>query len=64
MNLLYYHRKTTDVGCQGKVAVTSKGQITLPKQVRDALGLVPGSQIEFEIERDKVNLRKRVSPER
>jgi AbrB family looped-hinge helix DNA binding protein len=28
--------------------VTSKGQITIPKQVRDLLGIGPGSQIEFQ----------------
>lgn len=27
--------------------VTSKGQITVPKSVRDDLGLVPGSQVSF-----------------
>lgn len=27
--------------------VTAKGQITIPKRVRDALGVKPGSKIEF-----------------
>ena len=27
--------------------VTSKGQITIPKRVRDLLGIRPGSQIDF-----------------
>jgi AbrB family looped-hinge helix DNA binding protein len=27
--------------------VTSKGQITIPREVRSALGLVPGSRIDF-----------------
>lgn len=43
--------------------VTSKGQVTLPKAIRDALGLSPGSQVEFELEDGKVLLRKRVSAE-
>lgn len=28
--------------------VTSKGQITIPKRVRDFLGIKPGSLVEFE----------------
>lgn len=30
--------------------VTSKGQITLPKAVRDALGLQPGDKVLFRVE--------------
>lgn len=32
--------------------VTSKGQVTIPKRVRDRLGIVPGSQVEFEPQAD------------
>ena len=32
--------------------VTSKGQVTIPKRVRDRLGIVPGSQVEFEPQPD------------
>jgi AbrB family looped-hinge helix DNA binding protein len=32
------------------VSVTSKGQVTIPKRVRDALGITPGSKIEFDLE--------------
>jgi len=32
--------------------VTSKGQITIPKRVRDLLGLEPGSIVDFERAQD------------
>jgi antitoxin PrlF len=30
--------------------VTQKGQVTIPRRVRDALGIRPGSQVEFELD--------------
>lgn len=44
--------------------VTSKGQITLPKTVRDALDLVPGSEVDFVFEGTAIVLRRRVPVER
>jgi AbrB family looped-hinge helix DNA binding protein len=32
--------------------ITSKGQVTVPKAVRDALGVEPGDRIAFRIEDD------------
>jgi antitoxin PrlF len=44
--------------------VTRKGQVTIPKKVREALGLVPGSHVEFVIEPNRVVvLRKGIPPE-
>jgi AbrB family looped-hinge helix DNA binding protein len=44
--------------------VTSKGQITIPKDVRTRLGVRPGDELEF-IETDGVfTLRKRTTPSR
>lgn len=30
--------------------VTTKGQVTIPKEVRDALGIKPGSEVDFILE--------------
>jgi antitoxin PrlF len=39
--------------------VTSKGQVTIPKPVRDRLGIKPGNAVEFELVLDgRVVLRK------
>ena len=39
--------------------VTDKGQVTLPKSIRDRLGIQPGTKLEFELESDGT-LRVRV----
>jgi len=39
--------------------VTSKGQVTIPKKVREHLGIVPGTAVDFELDRDgRVTVRK------
>ena len=39
--------------------VTSKGQVTIPKSVRDLLGIVPGTAVDFDLTPDgQVVLRK------
>ena len=38
--------------------VTSKGQVTIPKPVRDYLGLEPGSAVEFELIEGRVIIAK------
>lgn len=37
--------------------VTTKGQITVPKAIRDALGVRAGDLIEFEVRKGKVEMR-------
>lgn len=39
--------------------VTDKGQITVPKEIRDQTGIVPGSRLDFEVQGDGT-LRVRV----
>ena len=38
--------------------VTEKGQITIPKHLRDALGIGAGTEIEFERRKDTIVVRK------
>jgi len=38
--------------------VTRKGQVTIPKEVRDALGARPGDRVEFIVEARSVRLVK------
>ena len=44
-----------------KAKLTSKGQITIPKDVRARLGLRPGDEIEFVEDGTGFHLKKRVA---
>jgi AbrB family looped-hinge helix DNA binding protein len=44
-----------------EATVAERGQITLPKAVRDALGLTKGTTLKVEIEDGRIVLRKDVS---
>ena len=50
--------------------LTSKGQITIPKQIRDALNLEPGCAVDFAVDRNgdvvihKVGARVNSRPDR
>lgn len=37
--------------------VTSKGQVTIPKEIRDRLGIDPGQELEFSVEDDAITVR-------
>jgi AbrB family looped-hinge helix DNA binding protein len=38
--------------------ITSKGQVTIPQQIREKMGLLPNTEIDFSVEGNKVVLRK------
>jgi antitoxin PrlF len=40
------------------VKITSKGQVTIPKPMRDAFGLLPGTEVEFISDADEIRVRK------
>jgi AbrB family looped-hinge helix DNA binding protein len=38
--------------------ITSKGQVTIPQEIRNRLGLLPHTKVEFELAGDHARLRK------
>jgi antitoxin PrlF len=38
--------------------LTSKGQVTIPKWIRDELGLGPGTELEFDVRRGEIRARR------
>jgi antitoxin PrlF len=42
----------------GTSAVSSKGQVTIPKEIRDALELKPGDKVVFIEEENEVRIRR------
>jgi AbrB family looped-hinge helix DNA binding protein len=42
------------------VTVTRKGQVTIPKPIRDRLGINPGSKVDFEVAEDGRAFLRRV----
>jgi AbrB family looped-hinge helix DNA binding protein len=38
--------------------ITSKGQVTIPIEIRERLGLLPNCEVEFEVEGNAVRIRK------
>ena len=39
--------------------ITSKGQVTIPQEIREKLGFLPHSEVEFDIVGDSVRIRKK-----
>lgn len=38
--------------------VSSKGQVTIPQEIRQQLGLLPGTEVEFELDGNAARLRR------
>jgi AbrB family looped-hinge helix DNA binding protein len=38
--------------------ITSKGQVTIPKELRDGFGLLPGTEVEFVADDDGIRVRR------
>lgn len=41
--------------------LTSKGQVTIPQGIRERLGLMPLTEVEFDIVGDSVRIRKKAA---
>ena len=44
--------------------ITSKGQVTIPKELRDEFGLLPGTEVEFVPEEGEIRVRKSIGGRR
>jgi len=42
--------------------LTVKGQVTIPKQIRDALNLLPGTAVDFAVNRDGELVLQKANP--
>ena len=45
------------------MTVTEKGQVTIPQEIRKALGIRPASEVEFVLEGDHAILRMKERPD-
>ncbi|MFN2419883.1 MAG: AbrB/MazE/SpoVT family DNA-binding domain-containing protein [Gemmatimonadota bacterium] len=46
-----------------KSKVGERGQVTIPKPLRDRLGIRPGEEVDFELDDGRIILRRVVSPD-
>jgi len=44
-----------------KAIVADRGQVTIPKALRDKLGILPGTALDFQMDKDKLVARKILS---
>lgn len=42
--------------------ITSKGQVTIPMEIREKLGLLPNTEVEFTIDREAVRITRARRP--
>ena len=38
--------------------ITSKGQVTIPREIREKLGLLPNTEVEFDVDGSVVHIRR------
>jgi len=62
--LLFYRltRKLNSIILTGKnkeeaMKVTTKGQVTIPQEIREKMGIQPGAEVEFEVKGDVLRMK-------
>lgn len=43
--------------------ITSKGQVTIPQHLREAVGLLPDTEVEFELDGEAVRITRARAPQ-
>jgi AbrB family looped-hinge helix DNA binding protein len=51
-------RGKSDVGKE-HMRITSKGQVTIPRKIREKVGFLPNTEVEFSIEGEDLKLKKK-----
>ena len=44
--------------------ITTKGQVTIPVEIREKMGMLPNTEVEFELDGKGVRLRRAKTPHR
>ena len=63
MRLKYYYDLRSNTEVEMATTLTSKGQVTIPKKVRDAVGLKPGDHVDFVVGDSGDVVLRRAGPE-
>jgi antitoxin PrlF len=61
MKLEIFGRNSYSVGMKTRSVVSEKGQVTIPKKIRDRLGIRPGESVEFREEHGRLIVEKAAS---
>ncbi len=56
---LYCVCKESYTSSMNSSRISEKGQVTVPKPLRDALGISPGDRLDFELDGETIRIRKR-----
>ncbi len=52
------HTSTTHTEDEAAMRITTKGQVTIPQEIRERFGLLPHTEVRFQVDGDRVYLEK------